>query len=331
MSETVAIIGAGVAGLTAARILSHRGARIAVFEKSRGIGGRLSTRRTDFGGIDHGTPYIETTEPKFQALLTGLNNLGSLTHWEPNGKNSKEIWHVGMPGMSSLLKPLAEQTRIHFQTEVKGIAPSLDENGKAGVDIAFEVTQEGAEERQVAVSHFDRVILAIPAPQAAKLTAQSDPLFKATQNCVMAPCWTGLFAFDEPIDALQALCLNHQDDAIAWLGHNGSKPDRTAGTYVMHMSEAFSTTHLETDRGDMAKTLCAKLEEIAGKALPSPLYAKAHRWRYARTTTPLNQPFLCNDNGTISAIGDWCLGANAEHAFESARQLTEHLKLLSSH
>ena len=46
MSETIAIIGAGMAGLTAARILSHRGARIAVFEKSRGIGGRLSTRAT---------------------------------------------------------------------------------------------------------------------------------------------------------------------------------------------------------------------------------------------------------------------------------------------
>lgn len=334
MSETIAIIGAGVAGLTAARILSHRGARIAIFEKSRGIGGRLSTRRTDFGGIDHGTPYLETDAPKFRALLTGLNNLGSLTQWEPEGKNNDAIWHVGMPSMSGLLKPMAEQTRIHYQTEVKGIAPSQNDNGKIGVDIAFDVAAnndggDNGDERQVAVSHFDRVILAIPAPQAARLLAQSGPAFDAIKNCTMSPCWTGLFAFDAPIDALQKQCLKaHQD--VDWLGHNGSKPDRTPGTYVMHMSQAFSQNHLEAPRDQMAEKLLAKLGAIAGSELPTALYAKAHRWRFARTDKALGKPFLANDDATISTIGDWCLGPKAEHAFESARLLTEHLKEVSS-
>lgn len=324
MSETIAIIGAGLAGLTAARILSHRGARIAIFEKSRGIGGRLSTRRTDFGSIDHGTPYIETSAPKFRALLTGLSNLGSATHWEPQGKTSDDFWHIGMPRMSAMLKPMAEQTRVHFETEVKGLAPNADK----GIDIAFEVKQEGDEGPKVAVSNFDRVILAIPAPQAARLLGESGTVFEPINNVVMAPCWTGLFAFEGPIAALQNHCLSFTDDDVAWLGHNGSKPDRTPGTYVMHMTPEFSNRELEQERDVMAGQLLKKLQIIAGETLPTPLYAKAHRWRFARTATPLGQGFITNEGSTISAIGDWCLGHNAEHAFESARLLTEHLNAL---
>lgn len=330
MSKTIAIIGAGMAGLTAARILSHRGARIAIFEKSRGIGGRLSTRRTEYGPIDHGTPYIETADARFRALLTGLSNLGSLTHWEPQGKASDDFWHIGMPGMSAMLKPMAEQTRIHFETEVKGLAPDTDQEDGKGVKIAFEVKQENGEAPKVAISEFDRVILAIPAPQAARLLSQSGDAFEQISKVVMAPCWTGLFAFDAPLPQLHNHCLSYADGDIAWLGHNGSKPDRTPGTYVMHMTPEFSTHALEQERDAMAGQMLAKLQAIAGQALPTPLYAKAHRWRFARTATPLGRGFLSNQDGTISAIGDWCLGPDAEHAFESARLLTEHLNTLGA-
>jgi len=48
----VAIIGAGLTGLTAASLLRDAGVEITVFDKSRGLGGRLSTRRTrDFSSI----------------------------------------------------------------------------------------------------------------------------------------------------------------------------------------------------------------------------------------------------------------------------------------
>jgi predicted NAD/FAD-dependent oxidoreductase len=44
MTLNIAIIGAGIAGITAARTLANAGHKVQVFEKSRGAGGRMSTR-----------------------------------------------------------------------------------------------------------------------------------------------------------------------------------------------------------------------------------------------------------------------------------------------
>nr|WP_230944119.1 FAD-dependent oxidoreductase [Burkholderia vietnamiensis] len=44
-SAHIAIVGAGIAGLACARVLADAGHRVTVYEKSRGVGGRMSTRR----------------------------------------------------------------------------------------------------------------------------------------------------------------------------------------------------------------------------------------------------------------------------------------------
>ena len=63
MTLDVAVIGAGMAGLAAARTLAAAGHAVQVFDKGRGIGGRLSTRRTDYGAFDHGAQYATVRDP----------------------------------------------------------------------------------------------------------------------------------------------------------------------------------------------------------------------------------------------------------------------------
>ncbi|NJD31069.1 MAG: FAD-dependent oxidoreductase, partial [Gammaproteobacteria bacterium] len=41
----IAVIGGGIAGLACARALARADAQVTVFERSRGLGGRLGTRR----------------------------------------------------------------------------------------------------------------------------------------------------------------------------------------------------------------------------------------------------------------------------------------------
>ncbi|MDP4994095.1 MAG: FAD-dependent oxidoreductase, partial [Burkholderiaceae bacterium] len=62
----VAVIGAGMAGIACARTLAQAGWQVSVFEKSRGFGGRMSTRRSQFGDFDHGTQYFTVRDPRFE-------------------------------------------------------------------------------------------------------------------------------------------------------------------------------------------------------------------------------------------------------------------------
>ena len=54
----VLIIGGGLAGLTAATILTEKGKIAIVLDKGRGPGGRMSTRRMGEARCDHGAQFF---------------------------------------------------------------------------------------------------------------------------------------------------------------------------------------------------------------------------------------------------------------------------------
>ena len=64
-----AIVGAGMAGIACARTLVQAGHRVTLFEKSAGIGGRMSTRRSQFGTFDHGAQYFTVRDARFARAL----------------------------------------------------------------------------------------------------------------------------------------------------------------------------------------------------------------------------------------------------------------------
>ncbi len=57
----IAIIGAGMAGLICAQRLTEAGYSVLVVEKSRGLGGRLATRRLYGTWADHGGLLFEAS------------------------------------------------------------------------------------------------------------------------------------------------------------------------------------------------------------------------------------------------------------------------------
>ena len=128
MTLNIAIIGAGIAGITAARTLAKAGHHVHVFEKSRGAGGRMSTRQTEFGGFDHGTQYFTVRDKRFaKALLTAqtvvrpwsantvrvLDDKGRVLASAPP---PTEPHFVAKPGMNALVghwaEPLAHPERF---------------------------------------------------------------------------------------------------------------------------------------------------------------------------------------------------------------------------
>jgi renalase len=61
----IAVIGAGMAAITCARTLVQAGHQVTVFEKSRGLGGRMATRSSPFGTFDHGAQYFTVRDARF--------------------------------------------------------------------------------------------------------------------------------------------------------------------------------------------------------------------------------------------------------------------------
>ncbi|UWR24405.1 FAD-dependent oxidoreductase (plasmid) [Sulfitobacter sp. S190] len=70
-SKHIAIIGAGIGGLSAALRLAHTGARVSVFERHAAPGGKMRTLPSVAGPVDAG-PTVLTMKPVFDALFSDV-------------------------------------------------------------------------------------------------------------------------------------------------------------------------------------------------------------------------------------------------------------------
>ncbi len=290
---SVAIIGAGMAGVTCARKLADNGITPVIFEKSRGLGGRLATRRVDSLRFDHGAQFVTARRDEFRQYLDQ-----HAVPWWPDGAGE---WFVGTPAMNALIKPMSEGLNIRLGEQV------TPQRTNAGWKIGDE--------------YFDHVISTVPVTQARMLFPE---LTTALTEVLVTPCWTLMIAFAAPPDWPDMWRSRETD--IAWIAKNASKPERDAGQdcWVAHASAHWSETHLEVDK-DIAKEHLIDLIRSMRGELPEVTYAAAHRWRYALTTTPLGQPYIHSSDQTLLVGGDWCLGARVEDAWESGRAMASAL------
>lgn len=288
-----------MAGLSAANALEASGARPVVVDKSRGVGGRLATRRSELGSFNHGAPSICAYTDAFKSFLTDADT----AQW--NGFGEAE----GVPTMSALAKPLMGQTPIHFQLGVT----HLEASGSS----VHAIFSDG--KRDV----FDRAIIAVPAPQAIQILSAEGVLAdwaQALHDVKMAPCWAGLFAFDAPLPVLSAPRGVH-------LQQNGAAQSAPSSErWVFHADAEWSRENLEREKDEILQEFSILFFEKLQMDPHEPVFAQAHRWRYARVTQSLELPFIQSPDGRISVVGDAFSGPegiwrDAEAAFHSGRSV----------
>ncbi|WP_168771034.1 NAD(P)/FAD-dependent oxidoreductase [Palleronia sediminis] len=297
----VVVIGAGAAGLSAAADLRAAGIAPVVIEKSRGIGGRLATRRRDGAQFDHGAPSVSAVSEDGAAWLDAAMQSGHATEWAAAGDTAGPQ-HVGLPGASGLCRGLAEGLDIRFSTEVATARrkDGLWRLGTSAGDLVAEM-----------------VIAAIPAPQADRLFGHLDRVSTELAGVTMAPAWTLMVQFEAAFDAPPPDPA--PSGVFSAILCDSAKPGRDApGCWVAHATAPFSRAHLERDRDEMAGMLVAALAEAMGPLPPTRL-AMAHRWRFARTDTAAGLPVLAYPDDALFLAGDWTLGALADHAVQSGR------------
>tara|TARA_A100001037_G_scaffold56671_1_gene48966 strand:+ start:8629 stop:9612 length:984 start_codon:yes stop_codon:yes gene_type:complete len=315
-TRKIAVIGAGITGVSCAHRLALDGFRPTIFEKSRGLGGRLATRRLEGGlSMDHGAQYVTARSELFKDAVAGSVVAGAAAVWHPKVDESaiagSDQWIVGAPGMNALVKPLAGGIDTRFTDTVSAI-----ERESAGWRVRTTNDAVG----QI----FDVVVCTAPPPQTRSLLASHHDFGEQLAGVAIAPCWALMMVFPKPLDIAFEVALP-KGGAIAWMARNSSKPSRTEGkeAWVVHASPEWSEKHLECEKESVADMLLAEFRAAAGSTLPEIETLVAHRWRYALTTKPLGKPFLRSVDSTLFAGGDWCLGARVECGFESGRAIAD--------
>lgn len=331
--DAVAVIGAGIAGLAAARLLARAGVSVHVFDKGRGVGGRAATRRDDSGRqFDHGAQYFTAASEEFAAQIDAWVAAGIGTPWtgrlatiecdsegcRPATPPADKKRYVGVPGMDAIAKRLAEEVaeaggRVTTGTRV---APLKRGDGR------WRLTTEAGEP----LGDFAKVLVTAPAPQAAELLTPSPALSNAAKSVRMTGCWAAMVAFDRPIAApFDGAFVNGPPEAtpLSWIARDSSKPGRPAESeqWVLHGSPAWSEANVDRPLGEAVHELLHAFWSVVGVTPqplgPPPQALVGHRWRFALPANPLAERVIVDRALGLYAAGDWCGGPRVEGAYWS--------------
>jgi len=320
-SPRIAVIGAGIAGLSCSKNLHKDIFELSVYDKSRGPAGRMSTRRGEGWQCDHGAQYFTARDPGFRAEVARWQAAGVADVWparlavfnEADGQRSETRLErfVGVPRMTAPARFLADTLPLTAQTTITRL-----ERTPAG----WQMTS--AEHGQLP-GHFDAVLLAVPAPQAVPLLETVAPdLAAIAAGAVMRGSWALMLRYDAPValsfDAAFVNC-----GPLRWIARDNSKPGRGAQeTWLLHASAEWSEAHLEETPETVAAALLQAFGQLGG---PAPQAWSAHRWRYADTAPALDKGCLWDAGQRIGLCGDWLNGGKVEGAWLSGRALARQV------
>lgn len=321
---SIAIVGAGLSGLAAARRLTQAGLDCTVFDKSRGVGGRMATRRAEYQGatlrFDHGASYLthaqatgiaelmtpaSTALPNSDYALPHLCDAANLTPWNLSsfGKNPNFVSASGINGVG---KALAADLDINLSATIT--RASRDTRGNH-----WQLSTQDA----LLPQSFDLLILTTPPAQATNILGPyQGPIMPTLTSVQPRACWTLMLGTQRPISAS---VLDHSGEEIHRVIPEHSKGRHHPNglyTYTIQAGRAWSQKHAETPAEDVALAMLRQLKTLGwdGTGIK---HQQIHRWLYAGVANPANEPCLTDPDQGLICAGDWCLGNDIDSALTS--------------
>lgn len=310
MRHNTVIIGAGIAGLVAARALHEAGARVMVLEKSRGFGGRMATKRIGDAVFDQGAQYFTAKHPAFVAMVESWEARGLVARW-PGTAHRR---YIGSPSMTAVPKSLAEGLDVKREHKVTSV-------GCCGDHWCVELEDRG-------LLRAERIIMTAPMPQSLALLKAGDfslpePLASGlaalTYDCCLAFLVTLAGRSRLPADGVRP-----EGGSIAWAADNQNKgvsPNVPAVT--LHFTPEFSAANYGRTDLEVLELVRSEAEELLGAPIAS---ATLHRWKYSRARTTFAQPCVWWPEEQLGFAGDAFGGPRVEGAVLSALALAEQIK-----
>lgn len=332
--KSVAIIGAGIAGATAARALALAGHSVHVFDKARGPGGRLATRRVEWVDrqghaattrLDHGASGFTASSVAFQTFADHALQTGCLVEWKLTlaagslPLDGGVMLYVPAPDMPALCRYLLDGVPASLSFAVDGL-----HRGPLG----WQVQTGGVRH----ASKFDAVVLALPPAQAAPLlNPHRLDWARHASIAPMQPCWTLMGIADDPEPELAWDLARPSSGPLAWVLRNDMRPGRARvpgqAHWVAHGRAGWSRRHLEQPAAWVQQQMQDALAECLGRPVDWH-HCTVHRWRYALPQahgTAVAPSFWWDAAQGLGVCGDFLGGCGVEGAWLSAQALSAAL------
>lgn len=305
LKTEILIIGAGMAGLSAGSALQAAGRQVMLLEKSRGVGGRLATRRIDNATFDHGAQFMTVRDPRLARLALQWRAEGTLKEWFEHAQKEHIRWR-GQPGMTAMPKQMAHD--LHVLLNQKAAAISLQGEH-------WQVLLENGESIRAGA-----VILTAPVPQSLALldaggTHLPEQTRAALEDITYEPCLAVMALLKEPSRIPKPGGMALTDGPIGWMADNQLKGISAVPAVTIHATPEFSRQYWEEDRRAAGlELLKAAAPWLAGEVIRF----EVHGWRYARVTRPMQTGCLVtHKQPALIFAGDAFGGARVESAILS--------------
>lgn len=319
----IAIIGAGLAGSLCAHLLAQSGHSVCIVDKSRGSGGRASSKRLeDDTSCDLGTPFILAQHPDVITLLQQLANEQVAAPWKQLNKGNVQAF-VGTPKMSAITRHWIQPAQFITGTRIHHLDQVTQKDGKQASWLL-------RDDKYQPVIIAKTVIIAAPAPQTASILATHEKLavllLRANQASASYQSQWAMWLETEPCD-LNAL-IEPKDSLIKRMIKDNYKPMRHSekvDRWVIQTTPEWSKQHLDSNKEWVTQTLLQAFAEITEHRVLK--HGEPHRWFLSRfTENKGNKYFAWSPEHSVGLAGDWLCQGDAEGALLSALSLVNHIK-----
>jgi predicted NAD/FAD-dependent oxidoreductase len=320
--KNIAIIGAGFSAGILNYFLKEE---VDFYEKSRGVGGRCSTRKVDDVGLfDHGLQYIQNPDHEFKNILDNYSIWqGDFKIFHNNkvqNELDKEKRIINVGGNNLLVKNLFKNKNIFLNKELKSIEKKSDY-----LHLTF---NDGTEE------DYKTVIITAPFQQAYNLTKEYTEHYFSKFNYSMQPNLTMMIAFNKSLNLNLSAISFEDDDVLGFVANENTKKrdliNKNLELWTIQSSLKYALKNIQEYRNnkqnlidEMLKNFLTKLKiEIKKENIH---YSDMHGWLYACNLNTSSPNCYWDNDLRLGICGDWFSGPKAQNAFLNAKLLASKL------
>lgn len=331
MTQRVIVVGAGTAGVAAARTLVDHGREVLVLEAALRPGGRLSGRLIKGKRVNDGASYFTANSPRFREALEPSIAQGDVAAWpgrwhrwgdgrlRAEGLMGNQRRLIAANGLPALWDALSNGLQV--RTETRACALSV-ESGRWRVQ-----TQSGD------VESADGLVLAVPAPEATRLARTAEDSFNPLTLADVArvtfdPAVVVVAGYEDAQPAWQAIVSD--EGPVSWMGIEPGQRTFAQTAVAVHGSAEWSKGAVGQDDAAVAQALLKEAAVVGGAWLASPKWAHVVRWEHARPVILASARAPASEGVGPPAVfcGDWCAAPHVEGAFLSGVGAGERLTFM---